>query len=100
VSKSSIQQNELASELENTFIRTTLRLARRGTATDFGNDVFPAALDRGLALYAKRATGYVMDIGSIDRYAQAEADLRNGRVLAGPASAAALASTGGSARAC
>jgi NDP-sugar pyrophosphorylase family protein len=56
-----------------------LQLVPRGHTADFGSDVFPAALDHGLPLYGRHVNDYVLDIGSIERYTQAEADLRAGR---------------------
>jgi mannose-1-phosphate guanylyltransferase/phosphomannomutase len=47
---------------------------------DFGTDLFPALLSAGLALYGVVALGYVLDIGSVDRYHRAESDLLAGRV--------------------
>jgi transcription antitermination factor NusG len=46
---------------------------------DFGHDLFPLLLEQGVPLYGYRATSYVLDIGSSERYAQAEADFREGR---------------------
>jgi NDP-sugar pyrophosphorylase family protein len=60
-----------------------------GQRYDFGEHLFPDLLRRGLALRAHQAAGYVLDIGSVDRYRQAETDLRAGRCrLAGPPGAA------------
>lgn len=56
-----------------------LRLVPRNQPADFGKDLFPAALKLGLPIYGRSASGYVLDIGSVERYAQAEADLRAGR---------------------
>ncbi len=50
-----------------------------GTVSDFGQDVFPAALERGAALYGSRPSGYLLDIGSPERYRQDEADLHANR---------------------
>jgi NDP-sugar pyrophosphorylase family protein len=48
-------------------------------AVDFGADVFPQLLESGAPLFGYKLDGYVLDIGSPARYAQAEADLREGR---------------------
>jgi NDP-sugar pyrophosphorylase family protein len=48
--------------------------------SDFGHNVFPVALDRGLPLFGRRADGYVLDIGSVERYEQADYDVRAGRL--------------------
>lgn len=61
-----------------------LQLVPRDQPFDFGLDVFPAALQSGLPLYGLRVHGYVLDIGSLERYAQADADVRAGRVAKGP----------------
>ncbi|HLI27388.1 MAG TPA: sugar phosphate nucleotidyltransferase [Chloroflexota bacterium] len=50
-----------------------------GRPCDFGRDVFPALLARGAALYGYRTDSYVLDIGSPERYTQANADLSAGR---------------------
>lgn len=54
----------------------------RGHAYDFGHDLFPDLLSRGVPLYAYAADGYVLDIGAPERYTQAEDDLRRGRYRA------------------
>jgi NDP-sugar pyrophosphorylase family protein len=46
---------------------------------DFGQDLFPRLLRLGLPLFGRPADGYVLDIGSPERYAQADADVRDGR---------------------
>jgi len=51
----------------------------RGEVADFGRDVFPAVLAHGQTLYGSHLPGYILDIGSPQRYRQAEADLRAGR---------------------
>lgn len=56
-----------------------LRHVPRGRAYDFGHDLFPDLLTKGVPLHAYRADGYVLDIGAPERYAQAEDDLRCGR---------------------
>ena len=45
---------------------------------DFGGDVFPRLIKRGLPIYGHRTDAYVIDIGSPKRYARAQADLRGG----------------------
>jgi mannose-1-phosphate guanylyltransferase/phosphomannomutase len=45
-----------------------------GQPFDFGHDLFPRLLGRGLPLYGFCLPGYLLDIGSIERYRQAEAD--------------------------
>lgn len=47
---------------------------------DFGRDLFPTLLWRGLPLHGFRVAGYVLDVGSPERYAQAQADLAAGLV--------------------
>ncbi len=47
---------------------------------DFGSDLFPRLLERGERLYGYHADAYLLDIGSLERYAQAEADQRAGRL--------------------
>ena len=60
--------------------RRVLDLVPPGTRSDFGSDLFPGLLAAGLPLYGLVSPAYVLDIGSIDRYRQAEADLQAGRV--------------------
>ena len=48
---------------------------------DFGQHLFPDLLARGLPVYASAADAYVLDIGSPERYAQAEVELANGRYV-------------------
>ena len=61
---------------------------------DFGSDVFPQLLVRGLPLYGQRTQGYVLDIGSPDRYAQAEADWQAGLFRTSVEPASVLAGRG------
>ena len=56
-----------------------LTLIPVGQPFDFGHDLFPLMLERGLPLLGCQADGYVLDIGSPARYAQAEADYQAGR---------------------
>jgi NDP-sugar pyrophosphorylase family protein len=46
---------------------------------DFGHDIFPKLLERGVPMYAFETGGYILDIGSPERYAQAQADFEAGR---------------------
>jgi mannose-1-phosphate guanylyltransferase len=58
---------------------SVLRHVASEVNVDFGSDVFPRLLAGGAALYGYRIGGYILDIGSPSRYAQAEADLQAGR---------------------
>jgi NDP-sugar pyrophosphorylase family protein len=60
--------------------RRVLDLVPPGTPFDFGSDLFPSLLAAGLPLYGLATPDYVLDIGSVDRYRQAEADIHAGRV--------------------
>jgi NDP-sugar pyrophosphorylase family protein len=61
---------------------------------DFGRDLFPILLEAGVPLAGHRAVGYVLDIGSPERYQQAEADWQTGRLAPdGLLSAGALSDT-------
>jgi len=68
---------------------SVLEYVPEGQSCDFGRDVFPALLAAGLPMYAYRLPGYVQDIGSPERYAEAQEDARSGRfrspLLAGAA---------------
>lgn len=46
---------------------------------DFGHDLLPRLLAAGMPVYGLVASGYVLDIGDPQRYAQAEQDLLAGR---------------------
>jgi NDP-sugar pyrophosphorylase family protein len=50
-----------------------------GGPFDFGRDLFPRLLEMQLPLLGFTPGAYVVDIGSPERYAQAEADLQSGR---------------------
>lgn len=58
---------------------TVLQAVPDGQPFDFGHDLFPLLLEQGVPLYGYRAASYVLDVGSPERYAQAEADWREGR---------------------
>ena len=56
------------------------------TRYDFGRDLFPQLLADGASLYGVPITEYLLDIGTLEKYRQAEADIAAGRVrLAGEA---------------
>jgi mannose-1-phosphate guanylyltransferase/phosphomannomutase len=65
-----------------------------GRAVDFGGDVFPNLLAAGHPLYGVRTDGYLLDIGAVERYSQAEADYAAGRFQISP-SPSVLAGTRG-----
>ena len=48
--------------------------------SDFGHEIFPDLLRKQLPVYAAPAIGYVMDIGSPERYEQVQADYAAGLV--------------------
>jgi mannose-1-phosphate guanylyltransferase/phosphomannomutase len=48
---------------------------------DFGQDLFPALLSRGIAMYAHPFSEYLIDIGSPQNYKQAQRDLEEGRCI-------------------
>jgi NDP-sugar pyrophosphorylase family protein len=58
-----------------------LRLIPPGQSADFGQDIFPDALELGMPLYGLPVgeSDYVLDIGSVARYRQAQEDLATGR---------------------
>ena len=76
-----------------------LDLVPDDVAWDFGQDLIPALLARGAPVYGRPADGYVLDIGGLERYRQAEADVRAGRVRLRGSPSPALASTIGPERA-
>ena len=52
-----------------------------GQFCDFGKDVFPKLLATGTPLYAMQPKAYIRDIGTPERWAQAQRDFENGLVL-------------------
>jgi NDP-sugar pyrophosphorylase family protein len=57
-----------------------LLLIPKDTFFDFGKDVFPLMLKKGLPIYGCEIGGYIQDIGTPERYARAQEDVRIGRV--------------------
>jgi len=55
-----------------------------GKSVDFGQDVFPALLRENDQLFGYVATGYWCDVGSIQEYIRANADVLLGRVSVEP----------------
>lgn len=55
-----------------------------GVQFDFSKDLFPMLLERGDPLYGYVAGGYWCDIGTLQEYMQANADLLEGRVHTEP----------------
>ncbi len=51
-----------------------------GEVVDFAADVFPAMLDRGLAIHGHVADGYWEDVGTVEAYLRAHTDVLDGRV--------------------
>jgi len=51
-----------------------------GVPFDFSKDLFPLMLERGDPLYGYVASGYWCDIGNLEEYMRASADLLEGRV--------------------
>ena len=57
-----------------------LKYVREKEASDFGRDLFPILLRKGLPLYGYVAPGYWNDIGNIAQYLQANYDVMTGKV--------------------
>ncbi|MBN1401747.1 MAG: NTP transferase domain-containing protein [Anaerolineae bacterium] len=51
-----------------------------GISFDFSKDLFPMLLERGDPMFGYVADGYWCDVGNIDEYARATADILQGRV--------------------
>jgi len=51
-----------------------------GAVVDFSGDVFPALLDNGHTLHGHVAEGYWEDVGTLEAYSRAHADVLDGRV--------------------
>jgi NDP-sugar pyrophosphorylase family protein len=58
---------------------TVLSWVPRGCAYDFGRELFPALIRIGAPLRGHAPDSYVLDIGSPERYRQAEVDFQTGR---------------------
>ena len=75
---------EVLSDAANTGIYmldpSVFDLIPAGREVDFSMDVFPAMLSGGRPLYGHIADGYWTDIGTLDAYRAANADLVSGRV--------------------
>ncbi|MBI3978994.1 MAG: nucleotidyltransferase family protein [Chloroflexi bacterium] len=50
------------------------------TFFDFGRDLFPMLVERGYRLAGWLHEGYLVDVGSVESYAQAEVDFQAGRI--------------------
>ncbi|RIK39453.1 MAG: nucleotidyl transferase [Chloroflexi bacterium] len=57
-----------------------LDLIPEHVAYDFSKELFPCMLGRGMEIYGHVAEGYWCDIGNIEEYRRASADLLSGRV--------------------
>ena len=60
-----------------------LRLIPAGSLFDFGADLIPTLLREGMPVCGYVSSSYFLDIGSLERYRQAERDLAAGRVKLG-----------------
>jgi NDP-sugar pyrophosphorylase family protein len=61
---------------------SVLDLVPEGSPYDFGSHLIPALIERGSKVSGFMSDGYFLDIGSIERYEQAERDLARGAVRA------------------
>ena len=59
---------------------SVLDLVPPGGAYDFGHDLFPDLLAQGRRMFARLGSGYILDIGSMERYEQAQADYAAGLI--------------------
>lgn len=79
---------EILSDTVNTGIYVlepeVLDLIEPGLPVDWSKDVFPRLLQKGAGVYGYVADGYWCDIGDLDEYRRANADLLFGRVKLGP----------------
>jgi mannose-1-phosphate guanylyltransferase len=60
--------------------KRVLDLIPEGRFVSLEKEIFPAALDRGVAFFAYRFDGYWKDIGTVDKYVDANLDLMAGKV--------------------
>jgi mannose-1-phosphate guanylyltransferase len=56
-----------------------LRWIPADRTVDFGSELFPRLLAYGAPLLGVKPDAYVLDVGSVERYQQANVDLRSGR---------------------
>jgi mannose-1-phosphate guanylyltransferase/phosphomannomutase len=45
---------------------------------DFGSDLFPKLIEEGMPLLGDDTPAYTLDIGSVERYRQAQVDVQSG----------------------
>lgn len=57
-----------------------LKFIQPGVAMDFSSEVFPALLDAGVAMYGYVTDGYWEDVGTLEAYLSAHADVLDGKV--------------------
>ena len=62
-----------------------MRLVPEGKPFDFGKELFPLMLEKGMPVYGYTENGYWLDIGDIATYVSAQFDLLDGRVKFGVA---------------
>lgn len=60
---------------------SVIDLIPEGAAYDFGHDLIPRLLADGLPVYGYQADFYLLDIGTPEAYARAQADLEASKVL-------------------
>ncbi len=76
--------SEVVSDTVNTGIYVlepeVMERVDEGVVCDFGHDLFQEMLEAGELLYGVVAEGYWTDIGRLEEYARATADLLNGKV--------------------
>ncbi len=79
---------EALSNLANTgiyiFEPEIFELIPADTFYDFGKQLFPLLVEKGLPFYGWETEGYWSDIGSFDTYKEAQFDMLNGRVKLSP----------------
>ncbi len=63
------------------FSPKVLKHLPKGKKADFGKDIFPK-LYKGVAMYGYNTTEYLKDMGTPDRLAQVESDVKSGKVKA------------------
>lgn len=59
---------------------TILPHVEEGVSSDFGKDIFPRLLRRGLPLAAYNTAEYIKDVGTLDRLERVERDILSGKV--------------------
>lgn len=78
------KREEIKSNLANCGVyvlaKEVLKYIPEGKFSDFGFDIFPKLLVAGKKMYGWKFDGYILDIGTLETYAQAQKDYLEGKI--------------------